>query len=496
MLPSSHLSPQQVTRGAAWALGLVLVLSSTGCAVWSGARGTAPLPSTTAPAAPPSLPAAWQAPLPHGGSTQALAGWWAQFDDPLLPELIAASQAASPGMASALARVERARASSAVASAAALPQVSGVGSAAHGREALAQPMGTRLTAGVQAQWELDLFGAVSAGRQAELARLQGAQAGWHDARVMVAAETATTYVTLRACEAQLTQTELDARSRGETARLTDASAKAGFTAPAEAALARAGAAQARSTALAQRAQCDTLVKALVDLTDLPEAQLRQRLMARTGVLPASRPIAPGALPASLLEQRPDLAQAARTVVAAAADTQQAAAREKPQVSLSGNFMGVALNTGDTNLRGTTWALGPISVNFPLFDGGSRAAATAASRASYEEAVSLYRAQVRRAVREVESSLVALRAAAARQADVDAAALDFLASLRATEARSRGGLASQFDLETARRNAVLAQSTVIELQRETITAWISLYRALGGGWSPADSTPVAVAPRTP
>lgn len=495
-LPSSHRYPQRAARGAASVLGMALVLSSTGCAVWPGASSTAPLPSAAAPVAPPSLPAAWQAPLPHGGSTQALAGWWAQFDDPLLPELIAASQAASPGMASALARVERARASSTVAAAAALPQVSAVGSAAHGREALGQPTGTRLTAGIQAQWELDLFGAVAAGRQAELARLQGAQAGWHDARVMVAAETATTYVTLRACEAQLTQTELDARSRGETARLTDASAKAGFTAPAEAALARAGAAQARSTALAQRAQCDNLVKALVELTDLPEAPLRQRLLAKTAVLPRPLPIAPGALPASLLAQRPDLAQAARAVVAAASDTQQAAAREKPQVSLSGNFMGLALNTGDTNLRGTTWALGPISVNLPLFDGGSRAAATAANRASYDEAVALYQAQVRRAVREVESSLVALQATAARQADVDAAALDFLASLRATEARSRGGLASQFDLETARRNAVLAQSTVIELQRESVTAWITLYRALGGGWSAADSTPIAATHRAP
>jgi NodT family efflux transporter outer membrane factor (OMF) lipoprotein len=371
-----------------------------------------------------------------------------------------------------------------------------MGNAAHGREALGQPSGTRITAGVQAQWELDLFGALAAGRQAELARLQAAHAGWHDARVMVAAEIATTYVSLRACEAQLTQTELDASSRGETARLTDASARAGFTAPAEAALARASAAQARSTALAQRAQCDTLVKALVELTDLPEAMLRQRLQAKTAVLPKPTPIAPGTLPASLLSQRPDLVQAARAVMAAASDTQQASAREKPQVSLSGNFMGVAVNTGDTNVRGTTWALGPISVNFPLFDGGSRAAATAASRASYDEAVALYRAQVRRAVREVESSLVALQATAARQSDVDAAALDFLASLRATEARSRGGLASQFDLETARRNAVLAQSTVIELQRERVTAWIALYRALGGGWSAADSAPVAAASRAP
>ena len=191
-----------------------------------------------------------------------------------------------------------------------------------------------------------------------------------------------------------------------------------------------------------------------------------------------------------------LVRQVRAVVAAAGDTVQAAAREKPQVSLSGNFLGLAVNSGGNTAHGTTWTLGPISINFPLFDGGSRAAATASSRANYDEAVALYRANVRRAVREVESSLVVLQSTTARQADVDAAARDFLASLRATEARSRGGLGSLFDLEIARRNAVLAQSTLIELQRERVTAWITLYRALGGGWSAEDSGALTAAGRVP
>ena len=93
-------------------------------------------------------------------------------------------------------------------------------------------------------------------RDAAQARLAGAEAGWHDARVAVAAETANSYLDLRTCERQLAVTRNDARSRAETARLTDLSADAGFTAPAVAALARASAAEASARATQQQAQCD------------------------------------------------------------------------------------------------------------------------------------------------------------------------------------------------------------------------------------------------
>jgi hypothetical protein len=108
--------------------------------------------------------------------------------------------------------------------------------------------------------------------------------------------------------------------------------------------------------------------------------------------------------------------------------------------------------------------------------------------------------VRRAVREVETALVALDATGRQEVDALAAARDFEASLRATQARQKGGLASVLDLETARRNAVQAQSALIELQRERASAWIALYRALGGGWTaetPARTTTAqAAAPAQP
>jgi outer membrane protein TolC len=88
------------------------------------------------------------------------------------------------------------------------------------------------------------------------------------------------------------------------------------------------------------------------------------------------------------------------------------------------------------------------------------------------------------VREVESALVALRSASQGEADALSAAQDFETSLRATSARQQVGLASLFELEAARRNAVAAQSALIDLRRERVQAWISLVRALGGGWDPS------------
>jgi outer membrane protein, multidrug efflux system len=464
---------------------LALAALLGGCASLPGGTPAAPTPPV------PTVAPAWQAPLPHGGSAEGLAQWWQRFDDPLLPGLIESAQAASPTLASARARIERARATVTATGAAALPRLDAVASASSGRQLPGQPTTTSASLGLQAGWELDLFGGVAASRRAAAERLRGAEAGWHEARVSLAADVATAYVSLRACEAQRAQSELDARSRAETARLTELTAKNGFTAPADAALARAGAAQARSQALAQQAQCDNLVKGLVELTDRPEPALRQQLAATAARLPQPAALAPAALPAALLTQRPDLAAASAAVAAAAAEVAQARADELPRVSLSGSLAAVGSRSAGFSSNGSTWSFGPLLVSLPLFDGGSRSAATAAQRAAYDEAVAQLQASVRRAVREVETALVSLDSTAARERDAAAAALDFERSLTATEARQRGGLASLLDLESARRNAVQAQSALIELQRERAAAWIALYRSLGGGWT-ADTT-VAAAP---
>ncbi|HYF19873.1 MAG TPA: TolC family protein, partial [Ramlibacter sp.] len=84
-------------------------------------------------------------------------------------------------------------------------------------------------------------------------------------------------------------------------------------------------------------------------------------------------------------------------------------------------------------------------------------------------------------REVEQALVSLESARTRDEDARLAAEGYRASFAATEARYRAGLASLFELEDARRTLFAAETALVTLQRERTAAWVSLYRAAGGGW---------------
>lgn len=112
---------------------------------------------------------------------------------------------------------------------------------------------------------------------------------------------------------------------------------------------------------------------------------------------------------------------------------------------------------------------------------------AAAVARYEAAANLYRATVRRAVREVEESLVNLDSIAARSDDAQIAIDGFMTSFDAAQLRYKKGFGSLIELEEARRSKLGAETALVSLQRERIAAWIALYRAAGGGWqSPASS----------
>lgn len=454
--------------------------------------GLPPDANETSTAAGLTAPSRWQAPLPHGGQLTDLSRWWQQFNDPLLTQLIDAAQALSPTLAAAQSRIAQARAAQVAAGAALGPTLNASASASRGRQDLSLPLGNTTSAGLQAAWELDLFGGSAAGRDAAQARLAGAQASWHDARVSVAAEVAGAYLALRACEAQLAQTQLDASSRSETARLTELASKAGFQTPATAALARASAAQGSSLLTQQRAQCDLSVKSLVALSGLAEPALRSQLASGSAQLPQPAQIEVSSVPAEILAQRPDLFNAAREVLAASADLSQSQAQRYPRIVLSGSIAAARFASAAGTLDGTLWSLGPVSVSLPLFDGGARRANVEAARARYRAAASHYAARLRWAVREVEEALVTLQSTAARSGDAQIASAGFAVSYRATEARFKSGLASLFELEDARRSLLQAHSALIELQRERVAAWISLYRALGGGWV-ADSQTAALAP---
>ncbi|MBA5607947.1 efflux transporter outer membrane subunit [Duganella sp. FT3S] len=432
------------------------------------------------------LPAQWQAPLPHDGSVTELAQWWQQQGDALLAQLVTAAQEASPTVASAGARIAQARAERVASGAALAPSLDAAASVSRASQQSALPMGTTAQAALQASWEIDLFGATRAARDAAQARLDSAQAGWHDARVSVAAEVANQYYALRACEQQLDVARQDAASRADTARLTELAARAGFQPPATAALARASAADGNNRAVAQRAVCDVGVKALVALTAMPETELRARLAKATPVAPPV--IAIDALPAQVLRQRPDVYSAERAVAAASADVGNARAQRYPRLTLTGAVGAANFSTGGHSTQLDTWSIGPLALTLPLVDNGRRSANVDAASARYDAAVVSYRASVRQAVREVEEALVNLRSTGEREGDANTALQGYRVSFTAMEDRYKNGMASLLELEDARRTRLAAENTVISLRRERSAALVALYRAAGGGWSAPQPSP--------
>jgi len=445
---------------------------------------------TTPPASVPSAaPAAWQAPLPgeaslaHAGTLSGLSDWWAQFQDPLLVALIDAAQSVSPSVSAARTRIAQANAVRVAAGAALQPTLDGSVSATQ-RSAFPPTPGGRIYQGaLQSAWEIDLFGANARARDAAQQRLDGAEAGWHQARVSVAAEVASQYLSLRACEKLLAMTQEDARSRAETARLSGLLTDAGFQAPANAALARASAAEGRSRARQQKAQCDSHIKALVMLTGMAEPALRDTLTTAEPALPQSTALVIASLPAATLAQRPDVFAAAREVAAASQDVGSTEAQRYARLSLSGSIGAARLQGNGVSVDLTTWSIGPLALSLPIYDAGKRAANMKAAHARYDEAAINYRATVRRAVREVEEALVTLESTAARRNDARIAVAGFFTAFDATHHRFKSGMTSVFELEEARRSRLAAETTLVALEHDRIAAWITLYRAAGGGWSP-------------
>ena len=488
------------------ALLLAAPLLLTACAV------PRPPEQVAAPA-----PTQWQSPLPigsaalpHGGSMPSLAEWWRQLNDPLLVDLIVAAEAASPTVASAQARIGEARAARVAAGAAMAPNLDGSLAATRGNSptsgfsgtttangaSTSVPPITTLQAGLQSSWEIDLFGGLRASRDASQARYAGADARWHDARVSVAAETANAYLGERACQRQLVVSGSDARSRAETARLTELSAKAGFTAPADAALARASAAEAAGRLTQQRALCNVQQQTLVALTGIEGPTLTARLAATPidVTLPAVQAVY--SVPAQALAQRPDVYATERDVAAASAEAGAALAQRFPRLTLQGSIAALQVRGGGLRETLDTWTIGPLALSVPIFDGGTRAANVEAAQGRYDEAVSLYRASVRRAVSEVEQALINLQSTNDRAADADTAVQNYQASFDATQARFNTGLASLFDLEDARRTLFVSQTARVALQRERAEAWVSLYRAMGGGWTRPEAVATSTSPAAP
>jgi NodT family efflux transporter outer membrane factor (OMF) lipoprotein len=348
---------------------------------------------------------------------------------------------------------------------------------------------TQYSAGLQSSWELDLFGGLARQQEANLSQLASRTASWHDARVSVAVELANAYVNYRYCEIQSQQLLADTLSRKTTADYTRISSEQGFLSGNDLALALASNSDGQKALSFQQGQCQRFIKGLVQLTGLEENAITLAISAhpeQQTKLPTPPAFNLRSLPAQVISQRPDIAAAERDMAEASANIGVEQAKRYPKLSLSGNITPTLQSMNSSALAlAQTWSIGP-TLNLPLFDGGKKAANVESAKAQYELAATRYQTKVRTAIKEVEESLVRLDTAKQRLPLAQQSAEHYQQVFSANQILFNNGLINGLELETARRNQLSAELAIKEMEQERISAWIALYRAVGGGWQASES----------
>jgi len=482
----SHFDPPSVGRqgsrpGSSCAAVLAsLLLALGGCA--SAPPPAAPLPF--------EVPSAWFiAGAAEPGGTPSLAQWWLRFDDPLLARLVEQSLRANTSVQGAEAALRQARALRDVAAAALLPTLGSAASAQRGA-AGGTTTGSIFRAGLDASWELDVFGANRSALNASEASARASAASLGSVQVSIAAEVALTYFTLRSAQARLQIANDNLAIQLETQEITQWRQQAGLVSALEVEQATASAEATRSqvpvlqTAIAQAGH------ALAVLTGQPPAALAATLEA-TRPLPQAADDLVLSLPAETLRQRPDVRAAEDQVAAAMARVAQADAALAPSFQIGGSIGLAALTLGTLTSGASVVGALLASVSMPVFDGGALRAQVRAQQAGLDQASSAYEATVLAALKDVQDALVALRGDRERLATLQRAVAAAGNAAEMARLRYSSGLIDFQTVLDTQRSQLVTQDSVAGASADLGADHVRLYKALGGGWQPdnpgADAT---------
>lgn len=416
--------------------------------------------------------------------------WWKVFNDPVLEQLESDAIAANQNLKAAAARVMQARALVGVANADRVPRLdAGFGPTRIRSSAASQglPQGSDVPAAtvwrglLTASYEVDLFGRVSDTISAARSEFEASEATFRSVLLALQADVAQTYFALRATDEEQQLLRDTVRLREDSVRLLARRFDLGDISELDLARAKTELSVAKSDALALQRQRAQLEHGLAVL--LGKAPASFGLAAAP--LASSVPAIPAGLPSVLLERRPDIAAAQRTMAAANARIGVAKAAFFPLLRLTaqGGFESSELgNLFQWSSR--TWVLGPLVgtiLSLPLVDGGRNQANLDRSYAVLEESVADYRQRVLAAFAEVEDNLVGLRTLAG-QAD---ATRDSVASatraFKIADSRYKAGATGYLDVIDAQRSLLSIQRLDTQIKGARATSTVALIRALGGGW---------------
>jgi NodT family efflux transporter outer membrane factor (OMF) lipoprotein len=451
--------------------------------------------SAPPPQASPGLvvPAEWA-----NANAQAAAGnpsllrWWQRFDDPLLGQLISQALVANNSVQGVQAALRQARALHDVAAAGLWPSLGSSASAQRSRRSDNTDNSFQL--GLDANWELDVFGAKRSAVSASEASAQASAASLGTVQVSIAAEVALNYIALRSAQERLGMASANLASQSETLQLTQWRLQAGLVTSLEAEQASAATEQTAAQLPALQTSIAQTRHALAVLTGQPPAALAL-VLAEAGPLPQAASSLTLAFPAETLRQRSDVQAAEFQLAAAAARVAQADAAMLPSFKLGGSLGLSALTLGALTDGASVAAAVLASASWSLFDGGAAQAQGRAQRAAFDQARATYQATLLTALQEVEDALVATRYDRERLLRLqNAFASADIAATLASQRYSSGLVDFQAVLET-QRSRLSTQDGVASARAAVSADHVRLYKALGGGWLPSDANATAF-PATP
>ena len=473
-----------------WASALLLALVLPGCAVGPNySREPAPVPTAYKELK------GWKHATPSDDLPRG--DWWTPYRDPRLDTLLRQVEISNQTVAEAAAAYEQSRAIIRESQAALFPTATasygvtrtrtGALAGTTGGSAVGASLRTRYTtqysAPISGAWDLDVWGKVRRQIESDTSAAQASAADLDNAKLSAQAQLAIAYFNLRAADALRDLLNRTAAAYRETHRITLNKFNAGYgpngttgTTSADVALTQAQVENIESQALnvgIQRAQFE---HAIAMLTGRPPAELTIAHVPLSG----STPKIPVAVPSALLERRPDIAAAERTMQQDNALIGVAEAAYFPDVSLSAMMQFI----GPVPLPfSAARSIGAIGANATqtLFNGGLTSAQVDAARASYWHSVATYRQTVLVALQQVEDELAAIRILAQQLKVEQQAVKNAREAVRVYTNQYQGGLVDLTTVVTAEATLLGDEESELTIRQNLFLASVSLIEALGGGW---------------
>lgn len=413
---------------------------------------------------------------------QTLATWWTTLDDPILSRLIDRAVAGNLDLKVAQARVREARARRGIAAADLMPSLDGSASATWSRtitDAGPDTTGDLFTTGLDAGWELDLFGGVRRSVEAAEGDLQASRESLRNVLVSLLAEVALNYLDVRIYQDRIAVAEDNLQSQSETYQLTQWRYEAGLSDQLAVQQARYNRENTRSQIPLLRTGLDAAMNRVAVLLGEQPGMVHAALLQPEPIPVPPLEVAVG-IPADLLRRRPDVRAAERELAAQTARVGVATADLYPRFSLSGSIGLEFLSLN--NPSSTLTLMGGPRVTWAIFKGGAILQNIELQSALQEQALIQYEAAILSALEEVENALVAYTEVQQRRQALSEATEAARTAAKLAEHKYESGLTDFTNVLDAQRSLLSFQEQLALSNGNVTGNLVRLYKALGGGWS--------------